>query len=101
MWEILGRRARDLEVGSVMANEPCLALQEEWQNIPQDDILNLIDGMYRRMQVVIKAIGANKMFLKTPHISTNIKLNYSAPECMLKFLIYVLHTCWKSEKFDY
>lgn len=62
VWDMLGRRVRDREVAPATINELRLAIQEEWQNIPQDAIRNLIDSMNRRMQAVIRARGGNTKY---------------------------------------
>lgn len=69
MWYILGRRVRDSELTSPTVNELHIVFQEEWQNIPQDNIRNLVDGMNRRMQ----AVGLN-FFQKKVH---SFKIRYS------------------------
>lgn len=62
VWDMLGKRVKEREVAPATVDELRLALQEEWQNIPQDAIRNLIDSMDRRMQAVIRARGGNTKY---------------------------------------
>jgi transposase len=59
VWDMLGRRIRSREVAPTTIAELRAALQEEWQNIPQNVIRHLIDGMSRRMQAIVRARGGN------------------------------------------
>lgn len=62
VWDMLGKRIRDREVAPATVNDLRLALLEEWQNIPQAAICNLIDSMNRRLQSVIRARGGNTKY---------------------------------------
>ena len=39
-----------------------VALQEEWQNIPQDTIRRLVASMHRRCEAVIQAQGGHTRY---------------------------------------
>lgn len=62
VWDMLGRRVRGRSVAPTTINELRVALQEEWQNIPQNDIRELISGMGRRMQAIVRARGGNTKY---------------------------------------
>ena len=62
MWDKLGRRLRENygEFETVAALEQ--ALVNEWEQIPQDAIVTLIQSMPERMRAVIQARGGNTRF---------------------------------------
>lgn len=62
VWDMLERRVRGRAVAPSIKNELCVALQEEWLKIPQDAIRELIIGMSRRMQAIIRARGGNTRY---------------------------------------
>lgn len=62
VWDMLGRRVRGRAVAATTINHLRVALQEEWQNIPQNDIRELISGMGRRMQAIVRARGGNTKY---------------------------------------
>lgn len=62
VWDMLGRRVRSRAVAPTTLNDLRMALQEEWQNIPQNDIRELISGMGRRMQAIVRARGSNTKY---------------------------------------
>lgn len=55
LWEELKRRLRDRSAKN--ATERFQQLQEEWENIPQNTILKLVESMPRRCQAVIDSKG--------------------------------------------
>lgn len=62
LWDLLKRRIRARNPGPSTLLELRNALQEEWNNIPQEDIQNLIRSMPRRMEAVIRARGGNTRY---------------------------------------
>lgn len=42
LWDIIGRRVSDRRVAQAMLSKLQLALQKEWQNIPQNANRNLL-----------------------------------------------------------
>lgn len=59
MWDHLKQRVRARNPAPSTIDELKRALLEEWENIPQDFIKNLIRSMRNRMRAVIKARGGN------------------------------------------
>lgn len=57
VWDMLGRRIRST------ITKFHFALEEEWQNIPQDGIYSLINSMNGRLQAVIAASEEKKKIL--------------------------------------
>lgn len=62
VWDMLGRCVRSRQVAPTTINELRVALQEEWLNIPQNDIRELISGIPRRMQAIVRARGGNTKY---------------------------------------
>jgi hypothetical protein len=62
LWDELKRRVRaGVPVGTSIP-ELMVAVEEEWHNIPQERIVNLIRSMPNRMQAVVKARGGNTRY---------------------------------------
>nr|CAH7743058.1 unnamed protein product [Callosobruchus chinensis] len=55
VWYMRGRKIRSRVRIPLTLNELRHALLEEWDLIPQKDILHLVLGMKRRMQAIIRA----------------------------------------------
>lgn len=60
LWDILGRKVRRHSPETMQ--ELRRILQEEWELIPQEDIVALIRSMPQRMEAVIRASGGNTRF---------------------------------------
>jgi transposase len=62
VWDELGRRIRHRE--NIPETIPSLriALQEEWEQLPQDVIANLIRSVPRRLETLIAARGGNTRY---------------------------------------
>lgn len=60
LWDELGQRVSRRNPENL--NELRIALTEEWDNIPQITITNLIESMPRRMEAVIAARGGNTRY---------------------------------------
>lgn len=61
-WDILGRRVRQRNPAPRNVPDLKLALVEEWDNLPQELIDNLILNMGNRIQVLIMARGGNTRY---------------------------------------
>lgn len=62
LWDVLDRRVRERRPPPQNLRELGVALQEEWQNIPQHQIQNLIGSMRRRCEAVIQAHGGHTRY---------------------------------------
>lgn len=62
VWDMLGRRIRNLVPAPRTLNELREVLLEQWAAIPQDEIRHLIEGMPRRIDAVIQARGGNTKY---------------------------------------
>lgn len=62
LWDILGRRLRSRIAAPASLYELRAALLEEWENIPQEVIQQLIGSMGRRIQALIRARGGNTRY---------------------------------------
>lgn len=62
LWDELGRRVRSRERPPVTLQEMADALSEEWDNIPQQRITNLISSMPRRLEALRVARGGNTRY---------------------------------------
>jgi transposase len=62
VWDELGRRVRRHTPAPRTAQELRELLLQEWNNIDQNVILNLIQSMPRRLQTVINARGGNTRY---------------------------------------
>lgn len=62
LWDQLGRRIRSRNPVPDNLEELSAALIEEWNNIPQEDISNLIRSMPRRLETLIRARGGNTRY---------------------------------------
>lgn len=62
LWDTLKRLIRARNPSPQTLHEVEQAVQEEWENIPQESIRNLIRGMRRRLQAVILARGGNTRY---------------------------------------
>lgn len=63
VWDTLGRKVRSRVPGPANLQGLSEVLIEEWQQIDQDQcIRNLIEGMPRRMEAVIRARGGNTRY---------------------------------------
>lgn len=59
IWDNLKRRVRNRNPVPTTLRELTNAVLEEWHNIPQSDIQDVMDGMADRMREVIRARGGN------------------------------------------
>ena len=57
LWKELEMRIRKRPNKFKNKNELEVALQEEWKNIPENVLINLIESMPRRIQACIKSNG--------------------------------------------
>lgn len=62
LWDQLGRRIRSRNPVPDNLEELSAALIEEWNNIPQDDVSNLIRSMPRRLETLIRTRGGNTRY---------------------------------------
>lgn len=62
LWDELDRRVRARQPAPQSLRQLAVALQEEWVNIPQEVIRNLILSMGRRCQAVINARGGHTRY---------------------------------------
>lgn len=62
VWDMLGRRIRKRRGQLFTLQQLRNALEEEWGNIPQEAIQNLIRGMNRRLVAVTRARGGNTRY---------------------------------------
>ena len=57
LWEELDRRLRSHEDKPTSKEHLFQMLKEEWEKIPEDVALNLVDSMPRRVEALVKAKG--------------------------------------------
>lgn len=62
LWDILGRRVRQRDPPVTILNELIVALHEEWNVIPQNQIQRLIRGMRRCLEAVVHAGGGHTRY---------------------------------------
>ena len=62
VWDMLGRRIRNLIPAPRTLDELRRALSEQWAVIPQEDISRLVQSMPRRIDTVIQARGGNTRY---------------------------------------
>lgn len=62
VWDMLGRRIRKRVPAPKTLDQLRAALLEEWEDIPQNAIRHLIEGMPRRIHLVIQARGGNTRY---------------------------------------
>lgn len=62
LWDYLGRRVRQRNPAPNDIKELKLALLEEWDNLPQEHIDNVIQSMGNRIQTLIRARGGNTRY---------------------------------------
>jgi hypothetical protein len=55
VWDLLDRRVRDRAVPPRKVREIASALVEEWDNISQQELANLVQSMRRRCTAVLNA----------------------------------------------
>lgn len=61
-WDELGRRVRQRNPPPITLRDMKLALIEEWQNIPQHRLRNLVESMPNRITAVLRARGGNTKY---------------------------------------
>lgn len=59
VWDNLKRRIRSRTPAPTTIRELKIAVVEEWENIPQSDIQDIMDGVPNRLAEVIRARGGN------------------------------------------
>lgn len=59
VWDNLKRRVKSRVPAPTTIRELSTAVVEEWHNIPQSDIQDIMDGIPNRLQEVIRARGGN------------------------------------------
>ena len=59
LWDLLDRRIRGLPQIKQTVAELCQALVDEWRNIPQEDITNLIGSIRRRFTELLRVNGGH------------------------------------------
>lgn len=62
LWDELGRRVRARPVQPINVAQLEIALQQEWQGIPQQFIRRLINSMHQRCRAVIQAGGGHTRY---------------------------------------
>ncbi|KAJ4440813.1 hypothetical protein ANN_10659 [Periplaneta americana] len=62
LWDILDRKVRNPHQAPQTLQELGDALKEEWENIPQEEIQNLIGSMSRRCQAVSECCGRHTRY---------------------------------------
>lgn len=62
VWDELGRRVRARDPAPATLRDLKQALVEEWDNIPQERIKNLINSMPNRLEAVRRARGGNTKY---------------------------------------
>jgi hypothetical protein len=62
LWDELKRRVRAGVPVGMSIPELMVAVEEEWHNIPQERIVNLIRSMPNRMKAVVRARGGNTRY---------------------------------------
>lgn len=62
LWDQLGRRVSRRAPSPTNRQELVAALQEEWQNIPQDNLRRLVRSMRRRCQACVQANGGHTRY---------------------------------------
>lgn len=62
LWDQLGKRVRNRVHTPENLQELAAALVEEWENIPQQNVANLIRSMPRRLETLIRARGGNTRY---------------------------------------
>lgn len=62
LWDQLGRRVRGRENAPENLQKLTAALVEEWANIPQENIANLIRSMPRCLETLIRVRGGNTRY---------------------------------------
>ena len=62
VWDLIGRAVRSRNMTFHTLRELSDAVTEEWDNIPQEVVQNLIASMPERMQCVIRARGGNTRY---------------------------------------
>lgn len=62
IWDNLKRRVRARSPAPNTIEELKTAVEEEWYNIPQSDIQDIMDGLRNRMLEVIRARGGNTSY---------------------------------------
>ena len=62
LWDLIYRRLRSRDLGPQTVLELRLAIQEEWDNIPQVIIARLISSMPRRCRAVHDAFGGHTRY---------------------------------------
>lgn len=62
LWDLLDRKIRNRHQAPRTLQELGDALKEEWENIPQEEIQNLIGSMPRRCQAVIECRGGHTRY---------------------------------------
>ena len=76
VWDEMGRRLRRHVPGPRNWREFRDILVQEWENLPQDVIQNLIQSMPRRLQAVITARGGNTRYRRPSDLLCfNLKYN--------------------------
>lgn len=61
-WDELGRRVRQRNAPPISLRELKEALIEEWQNIPQNRLKNLVESMPNRITALLQARGRNTKY---------------------------------------
>lgn len=62
LWDQLKRRVRERKPAPQTVPELRIALTEEWERLPQENIVNLIRSLPNRMNAVIRARGGNTKY---------------------------------------
>jgi hypothetical protein len=62
VWDMLGRRVRQHRSSPQTLQDLRNVLIEEWDNISQEEVTNLISSMPQRLEAVIRARGGNTRY---------------------------------------
>lgn len=62
MWDVLGRRIQERSPPPSTLQELRLALQHEWDAIPQEIVRDLIQGMPRRISALLQSGGSHTKY---------------------------------------
>ncbi|KAJ3658704.1 hypothetical protein Zmor_010429 [Zophobas morio] len=62
VWDTLQYRVAGRRIAFRTLQQLEAVLTEEWENIPQDNIVNFYEGMQRRMEAVIQVKGVNTRY---------------------------------------
>ncbi len=89
VWDALDQHIRQRVPAPANIQELCTAIEEEWTNIPQATINNLINSMRRRCVALCEANGGHTRYLL---VFGQIKILQCVQGSRFKVLYYLSHT---------